>query len=82
MNWSTNDLIFRRESYMPLVYSGPAFYDDEGNDYEILISKKWKGEKLNQDQKDELKEAFVHLMGRGFRKKYIDTVEYHWQTVE
>ena len=73
----TSNLVFRHETFTPMVYNGPAFHDDEGNDYEIIISRKWKGEKLTQDQQEELQKAFQERVSD---RKYVDFVEYHWQT--
>ena len=77
--FSHNDLIFRHDITSSLVYNGPAFYDDEGNDYEIIVSREWNGKKLTAEQQSALQDAFRE---RTSRKHNIEVVEYCWQTGE
>lgn len=78
-NFTKDTLIFRHDVSSSPVYAGPVFHDDEGNDYEIIISRDWNNKKLTSSEQAELQKAFEERVAK---KSHVDFVEYHWQTAE
>lgn len=78
-SFSEHNLLFRHDTNSTLVYDGPAFHDDEGNDYEIIVSRDKRNKKLTSAEQTELQKAFEE---RASKKSHVDFIEYHWQTAE
>lgn len=66
----------RKFTYSNELYWGPMFYDEDGNEYEIYLSKLWYDQKLSEKQKLKIETAFQEVLSQS-----IDVIfhEIYWQ---
>ena len=66
----------RKFAYSNELYWGPMFYDEDGNEYEIYLSKLWNDQKLSEKQKLKIEAAFQEVVSQS-----IDEVfhKIYWQ---